>query len=322
MQQIDGSTNGPMSYSGPIGKQLTDCKDQPITKFESITVNLLVLDSRELGKDQQYFYNICQAVNSGDCPLELSKRDPGPISHARWLTTANRILRLYISTTKPSAHLTGIVTFILKVYAPMWFAIKTRNSCEDGSRHLWECISKTRLLPKKYQAIINPVIAHNAFCAHPENILISMLGDEQRDVRVLAVSRILKARSEAIETSANAHPRKFIVPSINFQAQKFQDMIDWEKETIHEPPVLRGLSDEQIRSFIDDVSQVSLFNAFPCHTQAVERTVKEVTKASLSVCGIENRDGLIRNALRSRQLMPSFNTKSQFRGVGSDSDST
>lgn len=236
MQLIDGSKSGPTSYSGHIGKQLADCKDLPVIKFKPINVNLSVLDSRKLSKDQQYLYDICQAFNSGDCPVELSKRDPRPISYARWVTTANRTLRLYISTTKPSANLKGIVIFILNVYAPMWFAIKTRHSCKDGSRHLWECISKTRFLPKKYQAIIDPVIAHNAFYAHPENILIVMLGDKQRDVRVLAVSRILKARNEALETPAHAHPRQFIVPSINFQAKNFQDMIDWKRETIYEPP--------------------------------------------------------------------------------------
>ena len=323
MQDIDGPTSGPTSYSGPIEKQLTECKTLPVTNFRPIAVDLPVMNPKDLSKDQQYLYEICQAVSSGDCPTDLSNRDPGPISHARWITTANRLLRLYVGTKKPSAGLRIIVLFLQKVYSPMWFAIKTRYSCVDGSRLLWECVDKTRVLPKKYEAVVHRAISQNAFYAHPENILIGMLGDEQREVRATAVSRILHARQNAPKTPDP--PRTFKVPSINFQAKKYYDLIDWEKENITEPPVLRRLSDEQICSFVDDPSQVSLFDAFPCHTQAVERMVKEVTRASLNVCGAENRDGFIRNALLSRQVMPSFHTKNQFRGLqlhANDNEST
>ena len=44
--------------------------------------------------DEQYLYDMCQAITRGASSEELSKRDPGSISDARWLTTANRLLRL------------------------------------------------------------------------------------------------------------------------------------------------------------------------------------------------------------------------------------
>jgi len=50
----------------------------------------------------------------------------------------------------------------------------------------------------------------------------------------------------------------------------------------------------------------------PCHTQAVERTVKLVTQASSKVYGHERRDGFIRATLASRATMPTFDTKSEF----------
>ncbi|VEN39155.1 unnamed protein product [Callosobruchus maculatus] len=41
------------------------------------------------------------------------------------------------------------------------------------------------------------------------------------------------------------------------------------------------------------------FDNFPCHTQALERCVKVVTKESQDVVGFKNRDGFIRNILIS-----------------------
>ena len=48
---------------------------------------------------------------------------------------------------------------------------------------------------------------------------------------------------------------------------------------------------------------------FPCHTQAVERHVKLVTEASKSVYGYKNRHARILSTLKSRTIMPSFETK-------------
>ncbi|GBL89310.1 hypothetical protein AVEN_225843-1 [Araneus ventricosus] len=82
---------------------------------------------------------------------------------ARWLTTANRILRLYISTSDPSNELLTLVVFILRVYAPSCIRIKVRHSIKDGTRHLWHFTSSSRYLPKKNRDIIEPVISRNAY---------------------------------------------------------------------------------------------------------------------------------------------------------------
>lgn len=50
----------------------------------------------------------------------------------------------------------------------------------------------------------------------------------------------------------------------------------------------------------------------PCHTQAVERAIKQVTDENMAVCGTAARDGYIRARINSKQDMPTFNTKSQF----------
>ena len=50
----------------------------------------------------------------------------------------------------------------------------------------------------------------------------------------------------------------------------------------------------------------------PHHNQVVERRIKLVSKASAAVARFKNRDGLIRQKIRSRKLMKTFNTKKQF----------
>lgn len=124
--------------------------------------------------------------------MNLEKRNPGLISHARWLTTANRILRLYIGTRKPSHNLKALVTFIVKVYAPMWFNIKMEPKCVNGAKHFWKMISLSRYLPNNLRKIVDDTLQRNGYFTHSENILLAMLTDGDDEIRKNAVDLILK----------------------------------------------------------------------------------------------------------------------------------
>src|SRR6218665_1300699 len=67
----------------------------------------------------------------------------------RRVTLANRSLRFYIATENPSEYLKTIAEFVLKVYAPMWFTIKSKPSCQDGTKHLWMPMNRSRYLPDR-----------------------------------------------------------------------------------------------------------------------------------------------------------------------------
>ena len=56
-----------------------------------------IIDLAILSTHQKYLHQITIAVMEGYCPLELAERSPDNITHVRWLTTANRILRLFIA---------------------------------------------------------------------------------------------------------------------------------------------------------------------------------------------------------------------------------
>jgi len=55
----------------------------------------------------------------------------------------------------------------------------------------------SRYLTDELKEIIDPVIQRNGYFGHPENILLSMITDERKQIRDLRMRRILKARSES-----------------------------------------------------------------------------------------------------------------------------
>jgi hypothetical protein len=63
---------------------------------------------------------------------------------------------------------------------------------------------------------------------------------------------------------------------INFSAESYISMVEWELVEFDSPPLLQDITSEDIAS----KSQVILPH-FPCHSQDVERNIKDVT----AVCG-------------------------------------
>lgn len=311
---VDGETSGPKTFSGKIGSLLKRGIKSPVVKFQRIQTHLPKLThemrTKDLSTDQQYLYEMCEAVSSGICSQSLAQRYPGNICHSRWLTLANSVLRLYVATLHPSTELNTIVFFIMRAYAPSWFRIKMNNKCVNGTGNLFNFIEFTRYLKPKYRKIVDESIQRNAFYGHPENILIAMLCDSKRCVRELAFNRIMSARKMGRSNVV----RKFIVPKIRFDAKTYYEIIVWTRVKIDEPPVTKSLSEEQLMSIVEDERNFNNFEILklPCHTQAVERSVKLVTEASLRVADPLRRDGYIHTVLQSRKNMPTFVTKSDF----------
>ena len=154
LHHLDGSTSGPRAFSGPIGKALSNCQSLPVVVFDKIEVDLPTVIVKDLSTDQQYLYEMCYAVSKGECSKALSKRNPGALNHSRWITTANRLMRLYVSCQEPSASLKHLVTYVVKVYIPTWFNIKMHPSCKDGAKHLYRLIQLSRYLSKDLRDVV------------------------------------------------------------------------------------------------------------------------------------------------------------------------
>jgi len=308
MKELDGGTSGPEHFAGLIGKQLVGCELLDIVNFEAVQAPEINIDKKDLSCDQKYLLSMFKAVRSGFVSAHLASQKPGPVNHARWLTTACRILRLYIATSQPSSKLIDLVQYIMNVYIPVWFSIKKNNSMTDGSRHFFKLMKYSQSMTQKVRVIVNRVLQRNAFFAHPENMLIAMLLDEEEHVRELGWRRILKCR-----INSSGGRRIFVLPKLNFDAVHYYEMINWQTTAISEPPVVSCLSNTVIENYIKSRMLPSeFFPSFPCHTQAVERAVKLVTEASGCVVKSSERDGYILAKLQSRKKIPRFDAKKDF----------
>ena len=121
IKTLDGKTTGPSGYTGDIGKQLEDCEKYPICDFDAIEANMPRFSEEaknQLSCDQKYLYEIVSAVETGYASKRLANLYPGKVAHSRWFTTANRVMKLYVSVSKPSDTLKKIANFVATVYAP------------------------------------------------------------------------------------------------------------------------------------------------------------------------------------------------------------
>lgn len=221
----------------------------------------------DLCTDQKYLLEMAQAICSGKCSKSLALRDPRIINHARWVTKANRIMRVYIATENPSDALLKIVKYIIHVYVPAWFRIRKDPSCFKGPSHFNYIIQKCKTLSPDTFAAIKPVIENNAYFAHHENLLLGMMTDDRQEVRELAVRRILDARKAPKDKSNEV--RFFKKPSINFDCEEYQDLIYWDKTKITPPPLLADIADDDLENYFKNL-QIKKSERLPCHTQAVE----------------------------------------------------
>ena len=105
---------------------------------------------------------------------KLAVRNPGCVNQSRWLTTANTILKLYVGIKIPSEKLQALVMFIIRVYAPIKFAIKSHSSCKDGARHFHQQVVRLHYFSQGQKNVIDPVLHDNSYFAHPENIILAM----------------------------------------------------------------------------------------------------------------------------------------------------
>ena len=186
-----------------------------------------------LSHDQKLMYQLSMIVSSGEVDMKVVTAIIGVAMHARWNTLTSRILRWYISLTRPSAALKKIVSFIQNVYVPGWFLIKCNPHCQDGAINFFGLIQLVKEQPLPIQNIALPVLQWNGYWGHVENVLIAMLADNRPIIRQRAVSYIQSARKNY---DADQNPRQFTVPELNFKSNFYFDMVSLDEDPKTEPP--------------------------------------------------------------------------------------
>ena len=292
-QQLDGSTKGPYSFSGMIGKQLNGrVSSWTADNFQPILNDQLPILPDEaienLSSDQYYALLMCQGVMKGIADTDLKYLEVGGLCHSRWLTLGCRILRYYVSKSKPSRNCWDLFS--------MWFCVKLHNRITEGSKHFFYML---RLISNFSNAVVNDVgvkvLQNNAFFAHHENILLAMLGDNAQNIRAMAVDkipqiRIQNSQQEGERLERTDQVRMFIIPKVNAGAKAYYAMSDLHLPKMHEPPATTCMSDNALQQLATNKLELN----YSCRNQAVERHIQLVTEAATAVESFDQRDGMIR----------------------------
>ena len=150
------------------------------------------------------------------------------------------------------------------------------------------------------------IVQRNAYFAHPENTLVSMLGNSNEEISSLRVNKVIPMRDKLLSSNIpndnatggvlvcseeeegdlgeteNIHVRRFHPPALNLEAVSYYTLVDFNCCN-QQPPAIQNLAD----AGIDECRMNPLQLNLPYHNQSVERHVKLVTEASAQVFGFE-----------------------------------
>ena len=311
---IDGETRGPNLYGGDIGRQLNNCETNPITSFNRIKINPTFKRHLEtivdIGSDQKYLRDIIIAIDAGIVNNKLANRSPGKLGYARWLTTANRILRVYVSSQNTTQALNQIVNFIISIYARSWFAIKSEPLFTKSPQHIFNMIQWIKEMNSdEIKNVCFRTISQNAYSLHTENILLAMISDPRPSIRCEGINRIIHARTT--NNNVGNGIRKFIKPNINVDAEDYYQLVDYNNSWL-ESILTEKLTLNQLLHAKETFEILELPN-YPSHTQAVERVIRLISETSTMSACKNQRDARIRITLETRKIMPCFNSKQDFK---------
>ena len=189
-------------------------------------------------------------------------------------------------------------------YVPIWCTIKRNELSTSGAKNLFRAVQLLRDQPEDIQEVVRSVLTRNAFWTHPDQLLLAMVADGQQSVREKTVQLIRSGRQHQ-----TAEVRQFRLPRLDFSATCYSELITWDAETVTEPPLLRDLPDEELGCIRQTPLAVP---SYPVH-QAVERAVRVVTEACERMQGEEARHGFIVTRMKHRRMLPSANSKQDFR---------
>ena len=284
-----------------------------VNNFEEIALENMPpgdLNTSELSTDANYLYLMANAISNGSIPANLSHIKPGPIAHSRWLTKANRLLRLYVTTNKPTKNLQILANYVIKVYTPMYFNVKYYSSVVYGSALFYKFIRWTQYLEPNLREVVNNVIKDNAYFAHSENILLTMLFDDRKEKRDCALKKILHYRKDLY---VPMKLRDYKRPIINFNCTDYTNMVDLNDDDIlFEPPFTHNIPYEHLEQYLKYDEPPLSDPKIPLHIQGTERHVQLLASVFKRVVET-NREGVMAATLESRETNPRLESKQDFQ---------
>ena len=146
---LDGPTSSAKGFTGPVCSLLSEVDDMPNNPNfrgppggeDFIPLNEDVLNS--MSTDQKTCFKLAQAVKEGSLPEALQSLKCGPLCHARWLTTGQRIVYVWTrehGLTGPNKKtLEILVKFCLQYYFKLFFDMKVKHFIVDAPYRTLGC---------------------------------------------------------------------------------------------------------------------------------------------------------------------------------------
>ena len=318
-----GPLTSPGTRNSPLGHALANvaANMEFMIDFEKIPGNEFVVDEALLeNADQKYLYHLIIGAIRGRDYLRAKYGEllpqPAKMHSARWLTTAIAILVLLFQNIEPTfaEDLRRLGTIVVVWYGPMFFKIKKEPKVFNGAKHFYESIKLAReSFNEKELKVATRYIRINSFMAHPEAILLAMVFDEDKDIRMKGLDMIIKARARWEESSKI---RKFVAPGprLNMKANTYYEMVDLNarryKNYVTAPPLLSKYDDETLTALVK--SGTLEVPDIPVHSVNNERCIKDTSQASKMEVGADNVHARILNLQDNRKSISTRPKKSVF----------
>ena len=223
-----------------------------------------------MSADSQMCYKLVAAVKMGHLPNAMQETHCGPLCHARWLTTAQRIMLLWTRkhglTGENLKTLELLVRFCLDFYFKLFFDIKVKHHIVDAPYHILTGLRILKKQPKKVKDAVTFYVRTGAWYAHPECLLLSLLASNTMSDREFAIKQIMKLRGNSEFGDNSLRPR--ITPKLNLSATSLTKLITWKPGEVQDPSFTCSLSKAEIQGFKEVPYSPP---SFSCHTQSTER---------------------------------------------------
>ena len=128
---------------------------------------------------------------------------------------------------------------------------------------------------KEVITIVKKTVKRSAWFVFSECIIQALLCSNNEEERKLGVQKVLEIRGKGDDNTqfGNNSVRCRKIPSINTDADNLMDLIEW-KNSVYEPLLTIYLTTHEVKEILHKPTVVP---DWPCHSQSIERCVKQVS---------------------------------------------
>ena len=315
-----GKSQSGVRLRGKIFSNILIATSLPVSNdFEQISCeDFFDLDPKvlqDLSSDQKYCYQIWKVIVTGceETRMKVANLEVGPASLSRWLTLCCRAARVYISdptktnlTQTENRRLFNFVKYLVRVYFPNWFLVKSNSDITKGSTNLLKFLELFRKWEPTgiSEDILNDVrknIIRNAYWSCPQKIILGLVTHDDEERRREGIKLILDIRKKYPQENSSTRAKRYV--NANLNATSLLQLT--KKGNFRREPVFTlHLSEQELWQLL---SNKLVLPRIPGHSQACERMIRRMTESA----AIYWTEGRRKKHIRARQYVKKFIPKNR-----------